>query len=103
MQTVVIVIIFVVMKEQLSLSVSDIIVKKAKEFCKERNITMSNYIQMLIQTDINSGFSGIDGGNSGEELVLSYDNEVLTANEARLLMRNNPCRKFLYIEEVGEE
>ena len=102
METVVIVIIFVEMKGTLSLSLSTSTITAINDFCKERNISVSSYMQMLADIDINSGFNGINNGNNGEELVLSYDNEVLTANEARLLMRNNPCRKFLYIEDIGE-
>ena len=93
---VIIIIIFVAMKDTLSLSLRQETILAVRDYCNERNITISAYVQILLDTDINSGFNGVNNSNS-EELVLSYDNEVLTANEARLLLKNHPCRKMLYI------
>ena len=85
------------MKENLNTNIEQETILAVKDFCAERKMSVSAYVQMLLDHDINSGFNCINNSNN-EGLVLSYDNEVLTANEARLMLKNHPCFKFLYLE-----
>lgn len=85
------------MKENLNIYIDKETILAVKDFCAERNMSVSAYVQMVVDSDINSGFDCINNSNDNG-LVLSYDNEILTANEARLMLKNHPCFKFMYME-----
>lgn len=85
------------MKKNLNVYLESETIIAIKNFCVEKGISVSSYVQMLFDLDINSGFDGFNKSDS-DGLVISYDNEILTMNEARLMLRNHPCFNLLYLE-----